>query len=471
MSWTKTPKSNALPRAFLGLALIAAFHLPANAAPLDSKMTSDWTLESKASKHPDGLGAKASASAIPSYDPVTKPAIDLERRGAPPAPILLAPEPYEATSHGRVELRWRDGDGTHRAEFFRVCVFRAGGSCRSQDAWIAPGPGERPLEGTRFLVEDGLPGRFAGEVIEWTVEACAPDPVGLTWIGGPPPVICNAARARPLDWSRPVATLGEVDTTLRVPDWRGAIGFRWEHPDATRTHEQRFCFFEPGHACGDEQSRVETIPDTNEKEYWILGRHWIHQEGRRVFWTVALCDAQDDCAWAEPQEFTFPYRDSSFGTLLPVVRDRSCVNCHTFGRGNATYDRHVDLGRFGDWQDTSDATLCAGCHNAATGYADGWNSPGTSLPLECGSMAKNLRTRRSERTGSGYGSGGGNPAREHLENDSLIRWAIRQNPNVTDAEWLSMANAWLREDMSCIHEYRRGQGPPSYRYPWLEDLY
>jgi hypothetical protein len=218
--------------------------------------------------------------------------------GSPPAPILISPGADHILQGPSVTFTWEARQGTPEVTSFRVCIAEADQSCSQPGAQIYSAI---PATARSFTPPDGLPLRFQGKHLQWSVAACAPNR-GPTTVGGSEES-CTYARPRALVWPLPPPILS---SPLESVPFRP--NFRWFSVVGAAYY--LFCISKPGVACTTQPTdSPDTLVVERQSTYYMPPNDQVLQRfaGQTVHWTVAACNAEFGCVYQQQvKAISFP---------------------------------------------------------------------------------------------------------------------------------------------------------------------
>ena len=241
------------------------------------------------------------------------------------------------------------------------------------------------------------------------------------------------------------------------------VSFAWQSVPKASLYS--ICLAPMGQPCGPppgpapESSgmmfRSGTTPGTNLTLQLPNDLWWDHEQGTRFQWTVSACNSVGVCTASSPRPVQFKVSIHSFANLYPTFQSSQCTNCHGMANHNAKYQQHVSAGRFPAGTNPTTGTICANCHTAERGFADGWRAPSASLDFTGKTFGE---TCSMIRHGATYTQKG---MKQHLLTDELVTWAVRHlpgNPVVNLALWVQRVTNWLSKAND--YEYPSGRPEP-----------
>jgi hypothetical protein len=223
---------------------------------------------------------------------------DLELADVPPSPTLVSPANDHVLHDALVIFTWQPRTGSTPAQYFRFCIAEVNRSCSQAGAVTST---NIPTTTTSYTPPGGLPLRFQGKALFWTVFACASSRVSF---GGMPVDLCNRATPRRLYWQLPGPELTRPSglvTNLRP-------NFAWHLVVGADSY--LVCVSKPGIACplqpvNNANTVVVAVPSN---AYTPPSNQVLTQfAGQTVHWTAAACNATFGCVYqTQVAEITFP---------------------------------------------------------------------------------------------------------------------------------------------------------------------
>jgi hypothetical protein len=392
----------------------------------------------------------------------------------PPAPVLAGPAPDAMLMSGDVRFQWQPGPNQTSPVRFEICVREPQQSCADPAAAIFKPSGVLLTEGVlqrksadpRFPVSGegtGVPTYFfratmpqhlKGKRLLWSISACVPDTRTVRFANAPAE-ICSSSASRGMAWALSLPT-------LRAPASNSVLQtltdeFSW---DAEPQGIEYFliCFAARGTACPTvpgiqplaqvmQIPSGPTVPRSFTPKRGTLELNTLM--GETLEWTVASCNYRLGCTYQPAHRaFRVPIVEGSWDSLYVVTQEAKCKNCHQFLARNDTYRRHIDQGRFAPG-DEKEPRTCDGCHNAETGYVDGWR-PATfsnfDVPLTDSHVCQALRIDDDARHSLCLSCKTGAP---HALGDDLVRWAVDRIPGLGFDGWKRRFEMWSAAKRPC----------------------
>jgi hypothetical protein len=400
----------------------------------------------------------------------------------PPAASLYGPAANSALNGASVRFQWLAGAGLTTAARYEICVRPSNGTCADPAAMIIRPTGTlltepllppslpptRPTRGdptfgsqpgrpgvgpAPYFLSATLPTDYQGRRLLWSVRTCVPR-TGNARLGAANE-ICSESAPWLLTWVLPIPTLAAPASDSLL----GTLSpvFSWSYSNTQGVENFLVCVGYVGLPCPVAPTLQDKVMVASVQQgmQFTAAQGFGSFMGEQLQWSVAACNRELGCTYAQPRTFRVPAIDGSFEAIYAVTQDVRCKNCHQMTYENETYQRHLRLGRFtrelvppyrvdglvevnGQY-----VSACVGCHTAATGFTDGWFAPlagrDFDVPLEA---APCVRFREN-----GFLTAGG---RGHLEQDPNILWAVARIANVGVQGWQHKVSAWFDNGAPCI---------------------
>ena len=420
--------------------------------------------------------------------------------GAPAIPTLINPVPNAAVGNLSVRFQWQPGAAEPVGARYEICVSGVNQPCPGPDATIfkptgapvaeplpqkpvSPRPGaegsQRPIgtSGTApYFYSATLPTRFQGRRLEWSVIACTPS-LQVTTIHAASEV-CTGSSRRAFTMPLPPLALNAPGNDTELPNLTPT--FSWTYGNQDGVDHFLVCIGQVGLQCPVEPTlEAHLLVAVVEGALQFTAREDLAPfMGQMLQWSVAACSAELGCTYQKPsRRFRVPIPDGSFEAIYQVTQSAKCKNCHQMSSRNDVYERHIKLGRFTREQvppnmvnfaqrqneHGENIDICAGCHSAATGFANNWRAPVNASfdRSDVGQFCNSIMNGVSSLSLAG---------REHLELDGRIAWAVERIPGLGLEGWRHLVARWYvaqrcpcdpgSSDHGCAGARKRGQFTP-----------
>lgn len=426
--------------------------------------------------------------------------------GAPTAPIPINPGVGATITSPTVRFQWQLSSSPSANSRYEICVAELNQPCSSPYAvniklsgvllpdplpkmplGIGPRPGDPGFErqagtsGTTPLYSHGvtLPFAFQGKRLQWSVIACVPNTSQTAFIGQPPEN-CSSSAPRPVTWMLPAPTLSlpAEDIVLPVVIRKGfeiypashtdilslwyheltQPSFVWTYPNQQGVDHFLVCISKPNVACPAQPTVQPSVVVALVRGAlgFTLPQGLSPFMGQTLHWTVAACNAALGCVYQQQyRRLRIPLLIGSFISIYEVTQNAKCKNCHEMHRENATYLRHIQLGRFTRQDNPSGQVVggmrnkCQTCHTASTGFTKFWSAPDYQRSFEQPLSYGFCSALKAEPVLSKGGV-------EHLRRDDLILWAVDRIPGLGRVRWQQTVDTWVNRGAPCPCDGTKG---------------